>query len=196
MRLPKDVAQFIKPLLQFFSQIGSPFYINAYPFLAYKSDPEHIDINYALFKKNAVVFDTKTNLHYDNMFDAQIDAGYEVLEKAGFGKMEVIMSETGWALRGDENENEARTYNYNLKKKLAKKKGTPHRPKIKARAYVFALFNDQPLRGTLGCSSLMGVLLMILGSLGLSLLLPPPPFSPLRYEFLAHFAIWFPRILW
>uniref|UniRef100_A0A6N2N5B2 glucan endo-1,3-beta-D-glucosidase n=1 Tax=Salix viminalis TaxID=40686 RepID=A0A6N2N5B2_SALVM len=30
-----DISIYMKPLLQFFSQIGSPFYINAYPFLAY-----------------------------------------------------------------------------------------------------------------------------------------------------------------
>lgn len=143
----EDVAVFMKPLLQFFWQIGTPFYINAYPFLAYKFDPEHIDINYALFKKSPGVYDAKTNLHYDNMFDAQIDAAYAALEKAGFPKMEVIVSETGWASRGDDNEaganlKNARTYNYNLKKKLAKKKGTPYRPKIKVRAYIFALFNE------------------------------------------------------
>ncbi|PON90097.1 Glycoside hydrolase [Trema orientale] len=142
-----DVAPFMKPLLQFFWQIGTPFYINAYPFLAYKSDPEHIDIDYALFKKSPGVYDAKTDLHYDNMFDAMIDAAYAALEKAGFPKMEVIVSETGWASRGDEDEaganvKNARTYNYNLKKKLAKKKGTPYRPKIKVRAYVFALFNE------------------------------------------------------
>ncbi|KAL5575581.1 hypothetical protein UlMin_017280 [Ulmus minor] len=142
-----DIAQFMKPLLQFFGQIGSPFYINAYPFLAYKSDPEHIDLNYALFKKNAGIFDAKTNLHYDNMFDAMVDAAYAALEKAGFEKMAVIVSETGWASKGDDNEaganlNNARTYNHNMKKRLAKKKGTPYRPKTAVRAYVFALFNE------------------------------------------------------
>ncbi|RXH88514.1 hypothetical protein DVH24_000113 [Malus domestica] len=143
----EDVAQFMKPLLEFFSQIKSPFYINAYPFLAYKSDPEHIDLNYALFKKNAGIRDTKTNLHYDNMFDAMVDASYFALEKAGFDKTEVIVSETGWASRGDESEaganaKNARTYNYNLRKRLTKKKGTPHRPKTVVRAYIFALFNE------------------------------------------------------
>ncbi|KAK4837494.1 hypothetical protein QYF36_019842 [Acer negundo] len=143
----EDVSPFMKPLLQFFSQIDSPFYINAYPFLAYKNDPEHIDINYALFQKNPGIHDAKTNLHYDNMFDAQVDAAYAALEKAGFEKTEVIVSETGWASRGDDNEagaNEknARTYNHNLRKKLAKKKGTPYKPKVPVRAYVFALFNE------------------------------------------------------
>lgn len=143
----EDIVPFMKPLLQFFSQIGSPFFINAYPFLAYKNDPEHIDINYALFKKSPGIYDAKTKLHYDNMFDAMVDASYAALEKAGYEKMEVIVSETGWASRGDANEagatvENARTYNYHLRKRLMKKKGTPYRPKIKARAYVFALFNE------------------------------------------------------
>ncbi|THG11613.1 glucan endo-1,3-beta-glucosidase 14-like isoform X1 [Camellia sinensis] len=141
------ILPYMKPLLQFFSHIGSPFYINAYPFLAYMSDPEHIDINYALFQKNAGIYDAKTKLRYDNMFDAQVDAAYAALEKAGFEKTQVIVSETGWASRGDENEagaslRNARTYNYNLRKRLLKKKGTPYRPKIAVRGYVFALFNE------------------------------------------------------
>ncbi|KAG6521581.1 hypothetical protein ZIOFF_018705 [Zingiber officinale] len=32
-----DVLVYMKPILEFFSQINSPFYINAYPFLAYKN---------------------------------------------------------------------------------------------------------------------------------------------------------------
>ncbi|XP_024969844.1 glucan endo-1,3-beta-glucosidase 14-like [Cynara cardunculus var. scolymus] len=138
---------YMKPLLEFFSQIKSPFYINTYPFLAYISDPEHIDLNYALFKKNPGIYDEKTKLHYDNMFEAQIDASYAALEKAGFEKMEVIVSETGWASNGDPNEaaatvTNARTYNMNLRKRLLKKKGTPYRPKMVVKAYVFAMFNE------------------------------------------------------
>ncbi|CAK8574635.1 unnamed protein product [Lathyrus sativus] len=142
-----DIIPYMKPLLQFFSQIGTPFYINAYPFLAYKNDPSHIDINYALMKKNHGIYDAKSKLHYDNMLDAQIDASYFALEKFGFDKMEVIVSETGWASKGDDNEGganvkNARTYNKNLRKKLLKRKGTPHRPKMLVRAYIFALFNE------------------------------------------------------
>ena len=142
-----DILPFMKPLLQFFSDIKTPFYINAYPFLAYKSDPEHIDIDYALFQKNKGIYDAKTKLHYDNMFDAMLDASYAALEKVGFEKMEVIVSETGWASKGDDNEggaslNNARSYNRNLRKRLLKKKGTPYRPKMVAKAYIFALFNE------------------------------------------------------
>nr|XP_043626984.1 glucan endo-1,3-beta-glucosidase 11 [Erigeron canadensis] len=143
----ETLVPYMKPLLEFFSQIKSPFYINTYPFLAYISDPEHIDINYALFNKNPGIYDSKTKLHYDNMFEAQIDATYAALEKAGFAKMEVIVSETGWASHGDPNEagatvSNARTYNFNLRKRLLKKKGTPYRPKKVVKAYVFAMFNE------------------------------------------------------
>ncbi|XP_074374896.1 glucan endo-1,3-beta-glucosidase 14-like [Apium graveolens] len=146
------VLPYMKPLLQFFSQIHSPFYMNIYPFLAYVSDPVTIDIKYALFKKNKGVYDAKSKLHYDNMFDAQIDAAYAALEKAGFGKTEVIVSETGWASRGDANEvgasvKNAKTYNGNLRKKLLKRKGTPSRPKTPVKAYVFALFNENQKPG-------------------------------------------------
>ncbi|XP_013645109.2 glucan endo-1,3-beta-glucosidase 14 [Brassica napus] len=142
-----DVAPFMKPLLTFFWQIGSPFYINAYPFLAYKSDSKEIDLNYAIFEHTKGIYDPKTKLHYDNMFDAMVDASYAALEKAGFPKVQVIVSETGWASKGDPDEagasvKNARTYNRNLKKRLKKRKGTPYRPNMAVKAYVFALFNE------------------------------------------------------
>eukprot|EP00262_Sarcandra_glabra_P020279 TRINITY_DN799_c0_g1_i1.p1 TRINITY_DN799_c0_g1~~TRINITY_DN799_c0_g1_i1.p1 ORF type:complete len:412 (+),score=65.15 TRINITY_DN799_c0_g1_i1:290-1525(+) len=149
-----SVMQYMKPLLDFFSQTGSPFYINVYPFLAYTYDPKNINLNYALFESNSGIYDSKNKLHYDNMFDAVIDAAYVALEKAGFGKMEVRVSETGWASGGGEDEegatvHNARTYNYNLRKRLALKKGTPYRPKIATKAYIFALFNENLKSGSL-----------------------------------------------
>lgn len=143
----ETLLPYMRPLLRFFSEIKTPFYINAYPFLAYISDSQHIDLNYALFEKNPGIYDAKTKLHYDNMFDAMVDASYVALEKLGYHRMEVIVSETGWASKGDDNEpgatqKNARTYNNNLKKKLMKKKGTPYRPKRPVKAYVFALFNE------------------------------------------------------
>ncbi|KAE9601806.1 hypothetical protein Lal_00040901 [Lupinus albus] len=147
-----NVSQYMMPILEFFSQIGSPFCLNAYPFLAYIIDPENIDINYALFKPTKGIYDPKFRLRYDNMFDAQIDAAYAALENAGFDKMQVIVTETGWASNGDQNEvganvSNARTYNYNLRKRLAKMKGTPHRPKNVVKAYIFAIFNENTKPG-------------------------------------------------
>ncbi|KHN22112.1 Glucan endo-1,3-beta-glucosidase 14 [Glycine soja] len=151
-KFDNNVNQYMKPLLEFFQQIGSPFCLNAYPFLAYAGDPEHIDINYALFEPTKGIYDPMYHLHYDNMLDAQIDAAYAALEDAGFDKMEVIVTETGWASNGDQSEaganaTNARTYNYNLRKRLAKRKGTPHRPKNVVKAYIFALFNENEKPG-------------------------------------------------
>ncbi|KAG6501603.1 glucan endo-1,3-beta-glucosidase 14-like [Zingiber officinale] len=148
----EDVLVYMRPILEFFSQINSPFYINTYPVFAYQSDPEHIDIKYALFQPNHGVRDNKTGLHYDNLFDAMIDATYAALEAAGYPDMEVRVSETGWPSAGDEKEvgatvKNARTYNFNLRKRLLKKKGTPLRPKKVVKAYVFALFNEDSKPG-------------------------------------------------
>ncbi|KAJ0971231.1 hypothetical protein J5N97_019190 [Dioscorea zingiberensis] len=143
----ETVLPMMLPLLEFSSKIGSNFYINIYPYFAYKSDPEHIDIKYAMFQSNPGVYDAKTDLHYDNMLDAEVDAVYAALESVGYEKMEVRISETGWPSEGDENEaganaHNARTYNFNLYKRLLKKKGTPLRPKIQLKAFIFALFNE------------------------------------------------------
>ncbi|KAL4589785.1 hypothetical protein LXL04_002695 [Taraxacum kok-saghyz] len=148
----EDVSQNMKKLLNLFSEIGSPFCLNAYPFLAYMGNPDHIDINFALFKPTDGIYDKKVNLHYDNMLDAQIDATYAALEDAGFDKMEVIVTETGWASHGDLNEGaatlkNAKIYNYNLRKRLAKRKGTPRRPDFVLKAYIFALFNENSKPG-------------------------------------------------
>uniref|UniRef100_A0A0E0G3D4 glucan endo-1,3-beta-D-glucosidase n=1 Tax=Oryza nivara TaxID=4536 RepID=A0A0E0G3D4_ORYNI len=142
-----DLMVYLKPLLDFFSKTGAPFYVNAYPFLAYMSDPAHIDVNYALFKPNAGIYDAKTRLRYDNMFEAQVDAAYFALEAAGYPEMEVRVAETGWASAGDATEAgadpaNARAYNFNLRKRLFLRKGTPYRPGRVAKAYIFALFNE------------------------------------------------------
>lgn len=142
-----NVLQYMKPLLEFSEQIGSPFCLNAYPFLAYMYNSADIDINYALFQSTTGIYDPKTDLHYDNMLDAQIDAAYAAMEHAGFKKTEVIITETGWASHGDDNEraatqSNARIYNYNLRKRLAKRKGTPLKPKSVVKAYIFAIFNE------------------------------------------------------
>lgn len=155
------VAQIMKPLLEFFSQIGSPFCLNAYPFLAFTYNPGKIDINYALFQPTEGIYDEKTDLRYDNLLDAQIDAAYAALDNAGFKKMEVIITETGWASHGDQSEpaatlSNARTYNYNLRKRLAKRKGTPMRPKSVLKAYIFALFNED-LKGGAGSEKNYGL---------------------------------------
>ena len=91
--------------------------------------------------------DSGTNLHYDNMLDAQIDAVYAAMKLMGHIDIEVRISETGWPSKGDENEagatpENAGIYNGNLLKKIAEKKGTPARPDVPIDTYIFALFNE------------------------------------------------------
>ncbi|XP_004291598.1 PREDICTED: glucan endo-1,3-beta-glucosidase 14 [Fragaria vesca subsp. vesca] len=143
----EDLAQYIQPLLNFHSQINAPFLINAYPYFAYKDSPNEVPIEYVLFQPNSGMNDSGTNLHYDNMLDAQIDAVYAAMKVMGHTDIEVRISETGWPSKGDENEagatpENAGIYNGNLLKKIAEKKGTPARPDIPIDTYIFALFNE------------------------------------------------------
>eukprot|EP00249_Psilotum_nudum_P006897 c20144_g1_i1 orf=949-2013(+) len=140
-------ASHLKPLLNFLSEIGSPFLVNAYPYFAYKSHPETVSLEYVLFQPNAGVMDPITGLRYYNMFDAQLDAVYSALEALGYQNMQLIVSETGWPSAGDPDEagasiQNAQTYNANLIQYITSNRGTPLRPNVTVEAYIFALFNE------------------------------------------------------
>jgi len=142
-----DLAEYLQPMLNFHSQIDSPFLINAYPFFAYKGDPDHVSLDYALFRPNPGTIDPNTNLHYDNMLYAQIDAVYSAIRQMGHTDIEVRVSETGWPSKGDPDEvgatpENAAAYNGNLLRRIERKEATPGRPSVPITAYVFALFNE------------------------------------------------------
>lgn len=143
----QDLIECITPILNFNVKTGSPFLINAYPFFAYKANPKQVPIDFVLFQPNQGVVDPDTNLHYDNMLFAQIDAVYSALASLGFKKIPVQISETGWPSKGDEDETgatieNAKKYNGNLIKLMSQKRGTPMRPNSDLNIYVFALFNE------------------------------------------------------
>lgn len=143
----QDLIECITPILNFNVKTGSPFLINAYPFFAYKANPKQVPIDFVLFQPNQGVVDPDTNLHYDNMLFAQIDAVYSALASLGFKKIPVQISETGWPSNGDEDETgatieNAKKYNGNLIKLMSQKRGTPMRPNSDLNIYVFALFNE------------------------------------------------------
>lgn len=143
----QDLVQYIQPILSFHSQTKSPFLINAYPFFAYKDNPQEVSLNYVLFQPNQGMIDPHTNLHYDNLLYAQIDAVYSAIKAMGYTDIEVRISETGWPSNGDENEiganpENAGTYNGNLLKKLIEKPTTPAKPSVPIDIFVFALFNE------------------------------------------------------
>ncbi|OMO89201.1 Glycoside hydrolase, family 17 [Corchorus olitorius] len=143
----QDLGEYLHAILNFHAQIKSPFLINAYPYFAYKDNPNEVQIEYVLFQSNQGMVDPVTNLRYDNMLFAQVDAVYSAIKQMGHTDIEVRVSETGWPSKGDENEvgatpENAGLYNGNLLKKIEQKQGTPAKPNIPIDIHVFALFNE------------------------------------------------------
>ncbi|XP_057462684.1 glucan endo-1,3-beta-glucosidase 11-like [Actinidia eriantha] len=143
----RDLRGCISQILNFHVKIGSPFLINAYPYFAYKSSPKQVPIDFVLFQPNSGIVDPVSNLRYDNMLFAQIDAVYYALASLGYKNLPIQISETGWPSKGDEDEvgatlENAKKYNGNLLKLIAQKKGTPLKPNCDLNIFVFALFNE------------------------------------------------------
>ncbi|RRT36038.1 hypothetical protein B296_00040315 [Ensete ventricosum] len=143
----QDLAEYIHPLLNFHSEINSPFLVNAYPFFAYKGNPNSVSLEYVLFQDNPGVTDPNTNLTYDNMLYAQIDSVYAAIKAMGHTDVDVAISETGWPSKGDPDETgatleNAATYNGNLLRRIAMNQGTPMKPTVPINVHVFALFNE------------------------------------------------------
>ncbi|KAL0398331.1 UNVERIFIED_CONTAM: Glucan endo-1,3-beta-glucosidase 11 [Sesamum radiatum] len=131
----------------FLATTKAPFWINAYPYFAYKDNPDKIPLDYVLLNPNSGTVDPNTKLHYDNMLYAQVDAVTFAMAKMGYGGLEVRVSETGWPSRGDPNEigatlENAAIYNRNILRRQLANEGTPLRPRTRLEIYVFALFNE------------------------------------------------------
>ncbi|KAI5447503.1 hypothetical protein KIW84_015091 [Lathyrus oleraceus] len=142
-----EISSMMYQFLNFLSTTKAPFWINAYPYFAYKDDPNSIPLDYVLFNPNAGMVDPNTNLHYDNMLYAMADAVSFSIARMGFKGIEVRVSETGWPSRGDANEVgaspvNAATYNRNLLKRQMANQGTPLNPRMRLEVYLFALFNE------------------------------------------------------
>ncbi|KAK4361341.1 hypothetical protein RND71_020293 [Anisodus tanguticus] len=142
-----DLNGIMQQFLQFLAATRSPFWINAYPYFAYKDNPNKISLDYVLFNSNQGMVDPYTNLHYDNMLYAQVDAATFAIARMGFNGLEVKISETGWPSKGDSNEigatlQNAAIYNRNILRRQLLNEGTPLRPNVRLDIYVFALFNE------------------------------------------------------
>ncbi|CAN6444600.1 unnamed protein product [Victoria cruziana] len=142
-----NLAGVMQSMLQFLVQTGAPFWVNAYPFFAYKSDPKTVPLNYVLFEPNEGMVDPYTRLHYDNMLYAQVDAVIFAMARLGFEGIEIRVSETGWPSKGDPDEygatmSNAEAYNRNLMRRQLENEGTPLRPRQRLEVYLFALFNE------------------------------------------------------
>ncbi|KAL9238008.1 hypothetical protein vseg_012490 [Gypsophila vaccaria] len=134
-------------LLGFLNSTGSPFAINPYPYFAYQSDPRPDTLAFCLFQPNAGRVDSGNKINYMNMFDAQVDAVHSALDKMGFKGLEIVVAETGWPYKGDDNEvgpslENAKAYNGNLVKHLKSMTGTPLMPGKPVDTYLFALYDE------------------------------------------------------
>ncbi|XP_020577248.1 glucan endo-1,3-beta-glucosidase 14 isoform X2 [Phalaenopsis equestris] len=142
-----ELAEVMGEFLRFLSETGSPFWINAYPYFAYKGDPERVPLEYVLFESGSGMLDPNTGLEYDNMLYAQVDAVIFAIARFGYGDIQVSVSETGWPSKGDEDEmgatvENAMIYNRNLVARQLENEGTPVRPTPRLEVYLFALFNE------------------------------------------------------
>ncbi|KAF4390075.1 glucan endo-1,3-beta-glucosidase 13 [Cannabis sativa] len=140
-------AYFLKPLLEFLAENGSPFMINIYPYYAYRDSASNISLDYALFESSSEVIDPNTGLLYTNMFDAQIDALYYALMALNFKTIKVMVTETGWPSKGSPKEtaatpDNAQTYNTNLIRHVINNTGTPAKTGEELDVYIFSLFNE------------------------------------------------------
>ncbi|KAJ9691025.1 hypothetical protein PVL29_013273 [Vitis rotundifolia] len=142
-----ELTGVMSQFLRFLSNTKSPFWINAYPYFAYKDSPTQISLDYVLFNPNSGMVDPNTKLHYDNMLYAQVDAVIFAIARMGFEGLEVKVTETGWPSKGDVDEvgatvENAAIYNRNLLRRQLGNEGTPLRPNMRLEVYLFALFNE------------------------------------------------------
>ncbi|KAF0932010.1 hypothetical protein E2562_007820 [Oryza meyeriana var. granulata] len=143
-----EVAPLMSQFLKFLAETNAPFWINAYPYFAYKDDPTRVSLDYALSNPYHVgAIDPYTRLQYTSMLYAQVDAVSFAAARLGYNSIPVFVSETGWPSKGDTDEvgatvENARAYNRNLLLRQAAGEGTPLRPRQRLEVYLFALFNE------------------------------------------------------
>ncbi|XP_015875717.3 glucan endo-1,3-beta-glucosidase [Ziziphus jujuba] len=140
-------SSFIKPIITFLANNGSPLLANIYTYFGRVDTPNDISLPYALFTSPGVVFqDQNTKLDYRNLFDALLDSLYTALEKAGAPNLQVVVSESGWPSAGgtEASVENAGTYYKNFINHV--KNGTPKK-KGAIEAYLFALFDENQKGG-------------------------------------------------
>ncbi|XP_065880547.1 glucan endo-1,3-beta-glucosidase 12-like [Euphorbia lathyris] len=140
-------------IVSFLADTGAPFFVNAYPYFAYRDNPNSVDLQYALLGNTTGVRDPSGYV-YNNMLDAQIDAVRSAITALGFGNrsLPITVSESGWPSKGDSGDRvaspeNAKTYNTRLIERAQSGTGTPLKPKDKVEIYVFALFNENKKDG-------------------------------------------------
>ncbi|KAK4794486.1 hypothetical protein SAY86_012480 [Trapa natans] len=140
-------------IVQFLADTGGPFMVNAYPYFAYRDNPNSISLEYALLG-NATGIRDPEGYTYTNMLDAQIDAVRSAIGALGFGNrsVQITVTESGWPSKGEKGDaaatpDNARKYNTRLIERAQANWGTPMSPKDRIEVFLFALFNENKKPG-------------------------------------------------
>ncbi|CAA6654005.1 unnamed protein product [Spirodela intermedia] len=154
-----EVKSVMVPIAAFLAITNAPLLVNIYPYFSYAGNPEEVDLSYSLFTSpEPVVYDPDSDLEYQNLFDAMVDAAHAALENVGAGGVEIVVSESGWPSAGHSaaTVENARIYNSNLIQHVGK--GTPKIPGKEVETYIFSLFNEDQkkppgIENNWGCST-------------------------------------------
>lgn len=138
-----DVNKTMAELLPFLANHSSPFMVELNPFLSFQQK-KNISLDYYLFQLMSHPVSDGHN-KYDNYFDASIDALVTALTKAGFSDMDIMVGRAGWPTDGAVNATPtvAQSFMIGLVNHLARKSGTPLRPKVlPIETYLFSLLDE------------------------------------------------------
>lgn len=150
-----DISQSVMvPMLQFLNRTKSFFFIDAYTYFPWSSNPMNVNLDFALLRGNVRETDPETGLVYTNLLDQMLDALIFAMAKLGYPDVRILISETGWPTAGDVDEPganvfNAATYNQNLIGKMTATPpvGTPARPRVAIPTFLFALFDENQKTG-------------------------------------------------
>ncbi|XP_066348227.1 glucan endo-1,3-beta-glucosidase 9-like [Miscanthus floridulus] len=138
-----DVNKTMADLLSFLANSSSPFMVELDPFLSFQHN-KNMSLDYYLFQLLSHPVKDGQN-KYDNYVDASIDALVTSLTKAGFSDMDIIIGRAGWPTDGAVNATPATAQSFmtGLVNHLAKKSGTPLRPKVPPiEMYLLSLLDE------------------------------------------------------
>ncbi|KAK7405115.1 hypothetical protein VNO78_06311 [Psophocarpus tetragonolobus] len=134
-----DAQPYIRPIIKFLVDNGTPLLANIYPYFAYVNNQQDISLDYALFRQQG-----NNNVGYQNLFDAMLDSTYAALEKVGAPNLQIVVAESGWPSDGGNGASidNANTYYANLISHASRRSGTPKRPGQSIETYLFAMFDE------------------------------------------------------